>query len=170
MEAFGNARTLRNDNSSRFGKYIDIQFTNKGKLSGAKIETYLLEKVRLIHPSEGERNYHVFYQFLACATAEEKRAYLLDGRGSSMGRMMGVEDFHLLSQTGTYDRRDGVEDGEMHEEMLDAMVSVWEIIFCLVWYFVHSHNQPFHVSDHNWIHTRDHSISNASDRRHPSLR
>ena len=70
LEAFGNARTLRNDNSSRFGKYIDIRFTNKGKLSGASIETYLLEKVCLIHPSEGERNYHVFYQFLSRASPE----------------------------------------------------------------------------------------------------
>lgn len=114
LEAFGNARTLRNDNSSRFGKYIDIRFTNKGKLSGAQIETYLLEKVRLIHPSEGERNYHVFYQFLAKATKEEKREFMMDG--------MGVQDFALLSETGTYDRRDGVQDAEMHEEMLEAMV------------------------------------------------
>jgi myosin-5 len=115
LEAFGNARTLRNDNSSRFGKYIDIRFTNKGKLSGAKIETYLLEKVRLIHPSEGERNYHVFYQFLAQAMKEEKREFMMEG--------MGVRDFKLLSETGTFDRRDGVKDGEMHVEMLEAMVS-----------------------------------------------
>ena len=51
LESFGNARTIRNDNSSRFGKYIDIRFTTTGKLSGASIETYLLEKVRLIRPS-----------------------------------------------------------------------------------------------------------------------
>ena len=116
LESFGNARTLRNDNSSRFGKYIDIQFTNKGKLSGAKIETYLLEKVRLIHPSEGERNYHVFYQFLARCGKEERKEFLL-GDGTD------VRDFALLSETGTFDRRDGVKDGEMHEEMLEAMVS-----------------------------------------------
>lgn len=115
LEAFGNARTLRNDNSSRFGKFIDIQFTSKGKLSGAKIETYLLEKVRLIHPSVGERNYHIFYQFLAGASGQEYSMYDLEG--------MGMDDFHLLNQTGTYDRRDGVMDGEMHADMLDAMVS-----------------------------------------------
>ena len=138
LEAFGNARTLRNDNSSRFGKYIDIQFTDKGKLSGAKIETYLLEKVRLIHPSEGERNYHVFYQFLARASAEERKTYMLDektvgspsprkemrgGLGLVKQPKIGVEDFKLLNQTGTYDRRDKVCDGKMHDEMLDAMVS-----------------------------------------------
>jgi len=116
LEAFGNARTLRNDNSSRFGKFIDIQFTSKGKLSGAKIETYLLEKVRLIHPSVGERNYHIFYQFLAGASGQEYSMYDLEG--------MGVDDFHLLNQTGTYDRRDGVMDGEMHADMLDAMVTI----------------------------------------------
>ena len=134
LEAFGNARTLRNDNSSRFGKYIDIQFTNRGKLSGAKIETYLLEKVRLIHPSEGERNYHVFYQFLARASSEERKAYMLDGTtlesprpnvrgGYGKQTKIGIEDFKLLNQTGTYDRRDKVSDGNMHDEMLEAMVS-----------------------------------------------
>ena len=115
LEAFGNARTLRNDNSSRFGKYIDIRFTTSGKLSGAKIETYLLEKVRLIHPSAGERNYHIFYQFLEAATVEERIQLGLDG--------YGMHDFKLLNGTGTYDRRDGVVDGTMHLEMLDAMVS-----------------------------------------------
>jgi len=114
LESFGNARTIRNDNSSRFGKFIDIHFTSKGKLSGAKIETYLLEKVRLIHPSFGERNYHIFYQFLAGASGQEYSMYDLEG--------MNVDDFHLLNQTGTFDRRDGVMDGEMHADMLDAMV------------------------------------------------
>ena len=115
LEAFGNARTLRNDNSSRFGKYIDIQFTHRGKLAGAIVETYLLEKVRLIHPGKGERNYHVFYQFLQSATPEERKKFYLGSKS--------VEDFVLLSQTGTYSRRDGVLDRDMHEEMLDAMVS-----------------------------------------------
>jgi myosin-5 len=114
LESFGNARTIRNDNSSRFGKYIDIRFTPSGKLSGASIETYLLEKVRLIHPSAGERNYHVFYQFLASATQTERRQFFLGNKE--------VKDFKLLSQTTTYDRRDGVSDSENHQEMLDAMV------------------------------------------------
>lgn len=115
LEAFGNARTIRNDNSSRFGKYIDISFTKNGKLAGANIETYLLEKVRLIHPGPGERNYHVFYQFIKAATAREREAYFL--------RNKTCRDFRLLSDSGTFDRRDGVSDEDMHFEMLEAMVS-----------------------------------------------
>uniref|UniRef100_A0A8C9GDS7 Myosin motor domain-containing protein n=1 Tax=Piliocolobus tephrosceles TaxID=591936 RepID=A0A8C9GDS7_9PRIM len=74
LEAFGNSRTLRNNNSSRFGKYIELQFFIdkknylKGKLCGAKILTYLLEKVRVCDQQEGERNYHIFYQI--CKAAE----------------------------------------------------------------------------------------------------
>ena len=62
LEAFGNARTLRNDNSSRFGKFIELGFSRSGSLLGAKIQTYLLEKVRLGFHASGERNYHIFYQ------------------------------------------------------------------------------------------------------------
>ncbi len=115
LESFGNARTIRNDNSSRFGKYIDIRFTPSGRLIGASIETYLLEKVRLIHPSTNERNYHVFYQFLNSATTKEREDFFLED--------FSVEDFRLLSQTGTFDRRDGVSDKSNHMEMLEAMVS-----------------------------------------------
>lgn len=114
LEAFGNARTIRNDNSSRFGKYIDISFTKAGKLSGACIETYLLEKVRLIHPSLGERNYHVFYQFLKAASARDRQDFFIGNKT--------CRDFRLLSDSGTYDRRDGVSDEENHLEMLQAMV------------------------------------------------
>ena len=60
LESFGNARTVRNDNSSRFGKYIEIQFSSNGALLGASIKTYLLEKVRIITQAEGERNYVSF--------------------------------------------------------------------------------------------------------------
>ncbi|XP_078501044.1 myosin-7 [Lissotriton helveticus] len=73
LEAFGNAKTLRNDNSSRFGKFIRIHFGASGKLASADIETYLLEKSRCIFQLKSERNYHIFYQILS-----NKKPELLD--------------------------------------------------------------------------------------------
>jgi len=75
LEAFGNARTLRNDNSSRFGKYIELGFSRAGTLLGARVQTYLLEKVRLGFHASGERNYHIFYQVLRGMSEEQKKKF-----------------------------------------------------------------------------------------------
>ncbi|ESP01302.1 hypothetical protein LOTGIDRAFT_111741, partial [Lottia gigantea] len=86
LEAFGNAQTLMNDNSSRFGKNLELKFTSKGKLAGAVLTDYLLEKSRVVQHGPGERNFHIFYYLFAGMTKDELRNY-------SLGH---PEDFRIL--------------------------------------------------------------------------
>ncbi|EFQ85573.1 hypothetical protein PTT_19470 [Pyrenophora teres f. teres 0-1] len=99
MEAFGNAKTTRNDNSSRFGKYIEILFNKQTDIIGAKIRTYLLERSRLVFQPLKERNYHVFYQLVAGATDEEREELSLKS----------VEEFSYLNQ-GSAPIIEGMDD------------------------------------------------------------
>jgi len=101
MEAFGNAKTTRNDNSSRFGKYIEIMFNQSTDIIGARIRTYLLERSRLVFQPLKERNYHIFYQLVAGTTDEERE---------ELG-LVPAEQFDYLNQGGA-PRIDGVDDAK----------------------------------------------------------
>ncbi|ELT99384.1 hypothetical protein CAPTEDRAFT_226057 [Capitella teleta] len=124
MEAFGNAKTTRNDNSSRFGKYIDIHFDKKGSIEGAKIEQYLLEKSRIVNQMPDERNYHVFYCMLAGLNAEEKKSL----------EIQTAQDYFYLIQGGstTCDGRDDVKEfANIRSAMKVLMYSdeeIWDLM------------------------------------------
>ncbi|KAJ8485783.1 hypothetical protein OPV22_018268 [Ensete ventricosum] len=92
LEAFGNAKTVRNNNSSRFGKFVEIQFDRQGRISGAAIRTYLLERSRVCQVSDPERNYHCFY-LLCAAPTEVVEKYKLSKPNS----------FHYLNQSNCYE-------------------------------------------------------------------
>jgi myosin-5 len=117
LESFGNARTLRNDNSSRFGKFIDVRFQRNGRLKSASIQTYLLEKVRLIAPGKGERNYHIFYELLAGLSQRERNEF-------GLGNARGPEDFCMTAVSGMFDRRDGVDDRKTYRDMRTALTTI----------------------------------------------
>ncbi|XP_049825627.1 myosin heavy chain, muscle isoform X6 [Aethina tumida] len=101
LEAFGNAKTVRNDNSSRFGKFIRIHFGPTGKLAGADIETYLLEKARVISQQSLERSYHIFYQMMSGSVKGLKDMCLLSDN---------ITDYYFVAQGKT--TIPNVDDGE----------------------------------------------------------
>lgn len=109
LEAFGNAKTVRNNNSSRFGKYMEIHFSERVEIVGAKIVQYLLEKSRIVQLAETERNYHIFYQLLAAPADEKQRL--------SLG---APEEYHYLNQSASINI-DGVDDAEDYDRMRLAM-------------------------------------------------
>ncbi|CRG87628.1 Myosin-11 [Talaromyces islandicus] len=110
LEAFGNAQTVRNNNSSRFGKFIRIEFSRSGQISGAYIDWYLLEKSRVVKPNARERNYHIFYQLLQGAERKVRENLLLSN--------LQIEDF-AYTKDGN-DSIAGVSDTEEWNALMEA--------------------------------------------------
>ncbi|TMW58718.1 hypothetical protein Poli38472_010277 [Pythium oligandrum] len=144
LEAFGNAKTLRNHNSSRFGKFMKLQFTSDGqfKLAGAFVETYLLEKSRLVYQVDGERNFHIFYQLLAGASPALKSQF----------KLTKPQDYGYLNQSGCYTAEDTDDKADF-----DAVVrgltcvgmeeSLQNIVFSIVAGLLHVGNIDFDEED-----------------------
>uniref|UniRef100_W5LQQ3 Osteoclast-stimulating factor 1 n=1 Tax=Astyanax mexicanus TaxID=7994 RepID=W5LQQ3_ASTMX len=110
LEAFGNAKTVRNNNSSRFGKYFEIQFSRGGEPDGGKISNFLLEKSRVVSQNHGERNFHIYYQLLTGASKEQRE---------NLG--ITTPDYYVyMNQSGTYTVED-VDDKKEFSETMNAM-------------------------------------------------
>uniref|UniRef100_A0A8B9HNX3 Osteoclast-stimulating factor 1 n=1 Tax=Astyanax mexicanus TaxID=7994 RepID=A0A8B9HNX3_ASTMX len=110
LEAFGNAKTVRNNNSSRFGKYFEIQFSRGGEPDGGKISNFLLEKSRVVSQNHGERNFHIYYQLLTGASKEQRE---------NLG--ITTPDYYFyMNQSGTYTVED-VDDKKEFSETMNAM-------------------------------------------------
>ncbi|KAF5892087.1 unconventional myosin-Ie-like, partial [Clarias magur] len=110
LEAFGNAKTVRNNNSSRFGKYFEIQFSRGGEPDGGKISNFLLEKSRVVSQNSGERNFHIYYQLLAGATKEQRE---------NLG-ITAPDYYFYMNQSGTY-TVDDINDKKEFSDTMEAM-------------------------------------------------
>ncbi|KAJ0510529.1 putative myosin ATPase [Helianthus annuus] len=137
LEAFGNAKTVRNNNSSRFGKFVELQFNEIGKISGAAIRTYLLERSRVCQVSDPERSYHCFYMLCAAPPEVSEKYKLGDPR-----------TFHYLNQSNCY-QLTGVDESKEYLETIHAMGVVGinsdeqEAIFRVVAAILHLGNIEF---------------------------
>lgn len=115
LESFGNATTTRNDNSSRFGKFAQLEFDAANHLIGARCATYLLEKSRVVSQAAGERNYHIFYQLLSQDEAERAANYRLPG---------DICDYAYVTSGRRFLDVDGKSDRVMYQETKDAMDTI----------------------------------------------
>uniref|UniRef100_A0A7N6BR56 Myosin X n=1 Tax=Anabas testudineus TaxID=64144 RepID=A0A7N6BR56_ANATE len=110
MEAFGNAKTVYNNNSSRFGKFVQLHFNQKGNIQGGRIVDYLLEKNRVVRQNPGERNYHIFYALLAGTNNQQREAFGLNH----------PETYHYLRQSGCFADKT-INDKGTFQDVLNAM-------------------------------------------------
>ena len=129
LEAFGNSKTFRNDNSSRFGKYTTLFIHKKKKsIKGASIENYLLEKSRIVKIAESERNYHIFYAMCRYFPKEKLREYrLLDKEDEGCD----MEQFNFLNQSGVY-QTPKVNDQEFYDDVCQAFRVFYFLGYALI--------------------------------------
>uniref|UniRef100_A0A7S0C829 Myosin motor domain-containing protein n=1 Tax=Proboscia inermis TaxID=420281 RepID=A0A7S0C829_9STRA len=112
LEAFGNACTVTNKNSSRFGKFIEIAFDKTGTACNAKVETFLLESTRLNKQPTGERSFHIFYEILSGAYENERKICYL---GNSTAR-----DFKMTGMPGLSNHCDGIDDANLYNDLMKS--------------------------------------------------
>ncbi|KAJ7651650.1 P-loop containing nucleoside triphosphate hydrolase protein [Mycena polygramma] len=132
LESFGCAKTLRNNNSSRHGKYLEIMFNTHGEPVGAQITNYLLEKGRVVGQIENERDFHIFYQFTKGATSDQREMFGLQG----------PEAYVYTSQSNCLDVSD-IDDVEDYQETIKAMqviglspeeqTEIWRMLAIILW-------------------------------------
>ena len=144
LEPFGNACTVRNNNSSRFGKFIELRFKENGRVEGARILNFLLEKSRIVRQAEGERNYHVFYYLLKGCTEAERTDFSL----------LAPDKFKYLNRTGNEKiELETSDDAEEMAQLRTAMrvmrftSSVQREIFRVLACVLHMGNVDFESSE-----------------------
>lgn len=130
LEAFGNSKTVRNDNSSRFGKYVQIFFGKDNTICGANIISYLLEKSRVVSVSLNERTFHAFYA-LTSSKDNPERNY----------KVKKPEAYGFLKQSGMY-KAANIDDAKYFEEINDSMkeigfskdqiAKIWSLVWCIL--------------------------------------
>ncbi|XP_026220851.1 unconventional myosin-IXAb-like isoform X5 [Anabas testudineus] len=135
LEAFGNAKTAHNNNSSRFGKFIQVNYQESGTVRGAYVEKYLLEKSRLVYQEHNERNYHVFYYLLAGASEEERKSF----------HLLKPEEYHYLNQQDCFtvegeDLKHDFERLQLAMEMVGFLPATRKQIFSLLSAILHLGN------------------------------
>lgn len=159
LEAFGNAKTCKNDNSSRFGKLIEIHFSTTGKICGAEIQTFLLDKSRVVQLSGGERSYHIFYQLCAGAPLFLREKL----------KLKMASEYNYLNQSDCL-AINGVDDARKFQNLMEALDTLQigketqEYIFSMLASVLWLGNISFHVID-NENHVEvitDEAVRNAS--------
>ncbi|XP_071961883.1 myosin-IIIb-like isoform X2 [Antedon mediterranea] len=118
LEAFGNSQTVMNDNSSRFGKFVELKFSNDGQIVGAKIDQYLLEKSRVIYQSNGEKNFHIFYYMFAGLTEQQLVGLLLSP----------PEQHRVLNKYGKSHIYESEDDFFHCQKMFDELQDILEMV------------------------------------------